>query len=119
MTLKRRRNVQTMSADRQWLDERDWEMQSSIRGGLGTRPRGWWRNESGRPDLVPGNGELDAYCHLAVTSTSWFVKAPPARAVERLRFLADSGELTQAERKAIEAGEGGAYGWRREVLGAI
>ena len=108
-----------MTAYNGWTNWETWTANRFANGDYGSGPDPEWRNESGRPDLVPGNGELDAYCHLAVTSTGWFVKAPPARAVERLRFLADSGELTQAERKAIEAGEGGAYGWRREVLGAI
>jgi hypothetical protein len=91
-------------------------MDRMIGTGLGLRPDGWWRYESGRPDLVPGSGEADVYAHLRDPDDR-----AGERAAARLRFLAAAGQLTKAERMTIDrevAAEStpARWAWRAAVL---
>ncbi len=96
-----------LQASAEWLADRDFELARDIAGGLGTRPSRWWQFESDRPHLSAGAG-LDVYAHLREGL------APDAE--ERLRYLVISGELMPDEARAIFAGRGPRYAWRKRVL---
>lgn len=96
MSRVRRRAVLEVTEYARWQRDRRWLIAQQVRGGYGVRPREWWLYESGRPDLAPDDTAADIYCHLG---TDEDLTATPA--AERLRFLADSGELTAREHREI------------------
>jgi hypothetical protein len=105
----RRRLALGASEAREWAMGRDDAVGRAISCGLGIRPPEWWRFESARPDLAEG-ADGDLYAHLPGSPGR-------ERAVERLRHLVASGELSGPELVAVETGEGSASDWRRGVLG--
>lgn len=92
-----------------WIANRDAELERHRRAGIGLRPPAWWLFEARRPDLAAGAG-LDVYNHLRPESREF------ERSKERLRYLDETGELTEQERRSIAEGVGPGYEWRREVL---
>jgi hypothetical protein len=79
---RRRPKVQVPSDEherRKWEASRARDMFAALGSGLGTRPPGWWRFESSRPDLADG-ARLDADNHLRPGTDA------AAATVERLRI---------------------------------
>src|SRR5204863_9231763 len=97
MTRLRRRIAHESRAEHAWHVERDWQVQRMVNSGLGLRPKEWWIYESGRPDLAEGTVAEDLYGHLL----SGVVRE---RTKERLRYLAEVGELRPSELAEINGG---------------
>ncbi len=111
----------------QWRRQRD-DMVS--RAESGTRPDGWWRFESGRPDLATGAG-IDIYGHLmnewAPDGLLGVIEFDPernprlAQAMSKLRHLRDtlcltSDEIADIHRRAAEERHPGRWAWRSRVM---
>jgi hypothetical protein len=94
-----------------WQRERDQRVAVDVAQGLGIRPPEWWEFESSRPDLA--DGAHDVYAGLNVAGGD--PPPPPERSVDRLRYLARTGELTAGERAAINQLDG-IHAWRRDLL---
>lgn len=108
MTRRRRSGHATTDAA-DWQREAHFQTDGSIRTGLGIRPEGWWRFESGRPDLA-ADATMDVYAHLRPERLE--------RPTERLAYLMEHGQLSDGELRAIASGLGPSYEWRRAVLAA-
>jgi len=93
----------------------------------GTRPDGWWRFDSGRPDLADGRSDTHAHLRMFgptveevsvdLTTNNHLLE----QARRKLRHLRDAGELSATEvaeihKKAAASSRDDRWTWRSQVL---